>query len=103
MKDGVHVRVKDDHRTATGPFAHSDQIARGVVMDVIQAIRAQQALDVFRALLFLARRRVDFSNRDPFAQNAFVISVDVVVCQLSVRAVRECLEPRSKYSVTVLT
>ena len=55
-------------------------------------IKIQRGLEVGgRALLFLPRRRVDLSDRDPFMQNALVIAIDVIIRRLNVRAIGDCL------------
>ncbi|MGZ8845878.1 MAG: hypothetical protein ACXW3C_05390 [Pyrinomonadaceae bacterium] len=56
-------------------------------MNVVEMKGAQQAFDIFGSRLLLPRGRVDFRNRDPFAQNTFLISIDVIVGGLNVSPV----------------
>ena len=77
FEDGIEVRVKDDRWTAARASAHRDEITCRVIMDVIEVVLAQEAFDVFRTLLLLARRRIDFRNRNPFPHDAFMIMIEV--------------------------
>ena len=92
LKDRVHVRIKDNQRPTAGSSTNCDQVAGGIVVNIVEMILSQQTLNVFRALLFLPRWRVDFSNRDPFMQNAFVIAIDVIVRGLDDRTIGDCLK-----------
>jgi len=46
----------------------------------------KQRLNVPGALLFMTGWRVYFSDGNPFAQNAFVIAIDVIVCRFHIGA-----------------
>ena len=85
------MRVEDDHRTTARSFAHRDQIAGRIVVNVVETIFAQQAFDVFRARLLMTGRRIDLGDGNPFAQDTVVIAIDEIVGGFEVRASGERL------------
>ena len=56
-------------------------------MNVIQVVLTQETFDVPGAWLLLSRGCVDFGNRDPFAQNAVVIAIYVIIRGFHVSAI----------------
>ena len=94
--------IKNDHWATAASSSQGDQIAGRVVVDIVEMVFVKQRLEVLCALLFMTGRRVDFSDCDPFAQDAFVIAIDVIFAAFTSERLASAFTS-SVYCGTVLT